>query len=204
MEPAAQFKMQKRQSHRLLPPCYKNAASQSKRRRVYFFCFLEGIFHAHQEIAARLRIPAVPARIAHVVAHIRIHPVEQVIQAQKYVQAFHRPVVDAQIAVGMLRFSQHPPKDRKSLHGYIKVSLNDIPVIRSRGKSTSLRREGENEKEIDKKYKPRTAGKSGSGLNGRGRKRLSFLFRVVFDDFNFRVLIEIDDLFLGHADKRLG
>ena len=33
---------------------------------------------------------------------------------------------------------------------------------------------------------------------------LSFLFRVVFDDFNFRVLIEIDDLLLGHADKRLG
>ena len=33
---------------------------------------------------------------------------------------------------------------------------------------------------------------------------LSFLFRVVFDDFNFRVLIEIDDLLLGHADERLG
>jgi len=33
-----------------------------------------------------------------------------------------------------------------------------------------LRREGENEKEIDKKYKPRTAGKGGSGLNVRRRK----------------------------------
>lgn len=50
---------------------------------------------------------------------------------------------------GMLRFSQHLPKDRKSLHEYIKVSLTDT-LSYGQGKEAYFQGVGENGKGIDK------------------------------------------------------
>ncbi len=58
---------------------------------------LEGVFYACNKVAARLRIPAIAARITHIICHIRIHAVKDVVQLEEYVHAFNRLVVQSKV-----------------------------------------------------------------------------------------------------------